>query len=250
MIIFPAIDLKGGQCVRLRQGRFDDVTTYGEDPVKVATRWKLEGAQWLHIVDLDGARLGRPESSNVDAVRRIIQQVNLPIQFGGGVRNAVIVERMLQMGVERVVTGTAVARDATLAEGLFTVYGDKVAVGVDARDGIVAVQGWLEHIGETATAFVTRMAALGAKRFIFTDIGRDGMLQGVNIPSLAQVAATVPHLPVIASGGVTTLADIDAICNVRKASVANVEGIIVGKALYAGTVTLPDILTRVHPEAN
>lgn len=247
MDIYPAIDLKGGKCVRLRQGRFDDVTVYGEDPVKMGLRWKLDGAKWLHIVDLDGAKTGTPNKENVDAVRRIIQQVGLPVQLGGGIRNSVLVERMLQMGVARVVVGTAVAQDAELAEGLFTVYGENVAVGVDARDGKVSIQGWLEHSGEAAVAFVQRMAGLGAKRFIFTDIARDGMLQGVNIPSLAQVAAAVPNAKVIASGGVATLADIDALIAVRSASVPNVDGVIIGKALYAGTVSLPEALNRARP---
>ncbi len=246
MDIYPAIDLRSGKCVRLRQGRFDDVTAYADDPVEIAQRWQDEGATWLHIVDLDGARLGRPDAETVNALCRIRERVSLPIQFGGGIRNAESVARMLEMGVARVVVGTAVARDAALAENLFAAFPEKIAVGVDARDGIVAVQGWQEHIGETAVAFVTRMAKLGAKRFIFTDIARDGMLQGVNIASLAQVAAAVPTVPIIASGGVTTLADIDAINNVRIQSVPNVDGIIIGKALYAGTVTLPDVLARVQ----
>lgn len=246
MQLFPAIDLKGGKCVRLSQGRFDDVTIYSEDPVKIARRWQQEGAQWLHVVDLDGARLGRPEPQNLDALRQILRQVNLPVQFGGGARNAVMVERMLQLGAERVVVGTAVARDAALAERLFTLYGDRVVVGVDARDGIVAVQGWLEHIGERATDFIRRMTTLGAKRFIFTDIARDGMLQGVNIPALAQVAAQVPTVPILMSGGVTSLADIEALANLRVTAAPNLEGIIIGKALYTGMVALPEALERIR----
>lgn len=244
MIIFPAIDIKGGKCVRLSQGQFEQVTTYSEDPVKVAKRWKAEGAQWLHIVDLDGARMGSPSTQNLDILRQILRQVGLPVQFGGGVRNAEIVERMLRIGVTRVVAGTAVASDAKLAESLFMLYGDKVAVGVDARDGLVAIQGWQEHTGESAVAFVQRMARLGAKRFIFTDIARDGMLQGVNMVALAQVAAAVPEVPVIASGGVATLSDVDALNHLRATTAPNVDGVIVGKALYAGTVTLPDLLAR------
>jgi phosphoribosylformimino-5-aminoimidazole carboxamide ribotide isomerase len=246
MDIYPAIDIKGGKCVRLSQGQFEQVTTYSEDPVKIAKRWKAEGAKWLHVVDLDGARMGNPNTQNLEILRQILRQVGLPVQFGGGVRNAEIVERMLRIGVARVVVGTALASDSKLAESLFMLYGDKVAVGVDERDGLVAVQGWQEHIGESAVAYVQRMARIGAKRFIFTDIARDGMLQGVNIVALAQVAAAVPGVPVIASGGVATLSDIDALNNLRATTAPNVEGLIVGKALYAGTVSLPDLLARAQ----
>jgi phosphoribosylformimino-5-aminoimidazole carboxamide ribotide isomerase len=244
MDIYPAIDMKGGKCVRLSQGRFEEVTTYSEDPVKMAKRWQNEGAKWLHIVDLDGARMGLPSTQNLEILRQILRQVGLPVQFGGGVRSAEIVERMLRIGVTRVVIGTVAAQDARLVEGLFTVYGEKVAVGVDARDGMVAVQGWQQQVGETAVAFIARMAGLGAKRFVFTDIARDGMLQGVNIPALAQVAAAAPNVPVIASGGVSTLADLDALLNLRATSAPNIEGVIIGKALYAGTVTLEEVLSR------
>jgi len=248
MDIYPAIDIKGGHCVRLSQGRFEESVTYSEDPVKMARRWKSEGAQWLHIVDLDGARMGQPNTQNLDVVRQIARQVGLPIQFGGGVRNAEIVERMLRVGVTRVVIGTAAAFDARLAEGLFTVYGEKVAVGVDARDGQVAVQAWQQSIHEMATAFVARMAALGAKRFVFTDIARDGMLQGVNLPALTQIAGTVPNVPVVASGGVSTLADIQALVQLQATTAPNVDGVIIGKALYAGAVTLADVLAlAAHP---
>ncbi len=245
MEIYPAIDIKGGQCVRLSQGRFDEVTTYSADPVKTAQKWKDAGAKWLHIVDLDGARVGSPQPQNLDIVRQIIRRVGLPIQFGGGVRSAEIVERMLNIGVARAVVGTTAAQNPDLAAGIFAMYGEKVAVGVDARDGIVAVQGWLEQSGEDAVAFVQRMASMGAKRFIFTDIARDGMLQGVNLLALAQIAMAVPTVPVIASGGVTTLSDIDALIHLRQTA-PNVEGAIVCKALYAGTVTLPDILAKTQ----
>src|SRR5262249_46069001 len=167
--------------------------------------------------------MGHPNTQNLDVVRQILRQVGLPVQFGGGVRSAEIVERMLNIGVARVVLGTAAARDARLAEGLFTLYGDKTAVGVDARDGKVAIEGWQTQVSEDATAFVRRMAQLGAQRFIYTDIARDGMLTGVNLPALAQIAATVPNAAVIASGGVATLADIDALIQLRATTAPNVE---------------------------
>lgn len=244
MIIYPAIDIKGGKCVRLSQGNFESVTTYSEDPVKMAKRWKTEGAQWLHIVDLDGARTGMPNTQNLDVLRQIIRQVGLPVQFGGGARSAEIVERLLRIGVTRVVVGTIVAKDASLAEGLFTAYGEKVAVGVDTKEGVVAIEGWVQAVGDLATSFVARMAKLGAKRFIFTDIARDGMLSGINTTALAQVAAAVPGVPVIASGGVASLADLDALKTLRAGTSPNIEGVIIGKALYAGNISLPEALTR------
>ncbi len=244
MILFPAIDIQGGKCVRLLQGQFDRATTYGDDPIEIAARWKAEGAQWLHIVDLDGARTGVPSSRNLGLVRVIAAEIGLPIQFGGGVRSAEAAVRMFDMGVERVVVGTAAARSPELISALFSAYGDKIAVGVDARDGFVAVHGWQESSGEQAAAFVTRMAELGAQRFIYTDIARDGMLKGVNIVSLAQVAVAVPDVHVIASGGVTTLGDLDALEELRRISAPNLEGVIIGKAIYAGTVALPQALQR------
>jgi phosphoribosylformimino-5-aminoimidazole carboxamide ribotide isomerase len=239
MIIYPAIDIKGGKCVRLIQGRFDAVTTYGDDPVEMALRWQAEGARWLHIVDLDGARLGAPDPHNREVVARIAAETGLPIQFGGGVRSLTDVQMVLGVGVARVVIGTTAARDPLLAKEIFRNYGEQVAVGVDARDGLVAVQGWQEHIGEQATAFVVRMAELGAARFIFTDIARDGMLAGINAVALAQVAAAAPAVPIIASGGVTTISDIDALNELRATSAPNIDGVIVGKALYTGAVSLP-----------
>jgi len=243
MDIYPAIDIKGGKCVRLLQGRFDEVTMYGDDPVVMALRWRDEGAKWLHVVDLDGARSGHQEGGNRHIIFQIVRQTGLPVQFGGGVRSAEIVAEMLEIGVARVVVGTAAARDPGLAQRLFTEYGDRIAVGVDARDGIVAVQGWQEHIGETATVFMKRMAQLGAKRFIFTDIARDGMLQGVNIEALTAAAAAVPGVAVIASGGVSGMQDIHAIRDMNASHAPNVDGIIIGKALYTGDISLSDTLT-------
>jgi len=218
---------------------------YGDDPVVMALRWRDEGAKWLHVVDLDGARSGHQEGGNRHIIFQIVRQTGLPVQFGGGVRSAEIVAEMLEIGVARVVVGTAAARDPGLAQRLFTEYGDRIAVGVDARDGIVAVQGWQEHSGENAILFVQRMAALGAKRFIFTDIARDGMLEGMNLAALAQVAAAVPQTAVIASGGVTDIEDITALLEVARQSAPNVEGVIIGKALYANRISLPDVMARV-----
>jgi phosphoribosylformimino-5-aminoimidazole carboxamide ribotide isomerase len=245
MDVYPAIDLKGGHCVRLSQGQFNQVTTYSEDPVKMAKRWQAAGAKWLHVVDLDGALTGTSNSENLNVVRQIVRQVGVPIQFGGGVRSADVVERMVEIGAARVVVVTAAVENPELAQSLFAAYGDRVAVGVDARDGLVATRGWQQSSGELASEFVARMSALGSCRFIFTDIARDGMLQGVNITSLQQVAAAVPNLPVIASGGVASIGDIDALIRLRRDVCSNVDGVIIGKALYAGTVNLEDVLKRV-----
>lgn len=244
MNIYPAIDIKGGKCVRLIQGDFDQITTYGDDPVEMAWRWHREGAERLHIVDLDGARSGHSSADNVAAIQRIAREVGLPLQVGGGIRTVEIAERMLGLGVMRVVIGTAAAQNAELASSFFERFGAQVAVGVDARDGMVAIHGWQEHSGETAVDFVQRMAQLGAQRFIFTDIARDGMLQGINLAALANVALAVPKLPVIASGGVATGEDIDALRKLQVETASNIEGVIIGKALYAGTVMLPDVLSR------
>lgn len=244
MILFPAIDIQGGKCVRLLQGQFDQATTYGDDPIAIAERWKSQGAEWLHIVDLDGARTGVPSSRNLGLIRHIAGELGLPIQFGGGVRSQESAERMFDMGVARVVVGTAAARNPDVLANLLSAYGEKIAVGVDARDGLVAVHGWQESSGEQATTFVKRMAELGAQRFIYTDIARDGMLKGVNVVSLAQVAVAVPDAHMIASGGVTTLGDLDALEELRLSSAPNLEGVIIGKAIYAGTVAFPEALKR------
>lgn len=244
MILFPAIDIKGGQCVRLIQGDFAQVTKYSENPADVAQRWKDAGAEWLHVVDLDGARLGRPDEDNLAVVRAIVRRTGLPVQFGGGARSAEIVERLFEVGVARVVVGTALARDPAFAESLFSNYAERVAVGVDARNGVVAVHGWAEAAGEQAIDFVARMAGMGAKRFIFTDIARDGMLQGINAPALEQIAHVVPDLPVIASGGVASIDDIDLLLKLRAEMAPNIEGVIVGKALYTGGLSLEAAIAR------
>src|SRR5579862_3077416 len=153
MLIIPAIDLKGGHCVRLRQGEFTQVETYSDDPVKFALRWQQEGASRLHIVDLDGARIGTPQSQNLDVLRQILRRVQIPVQLGGGIRSAEIVERMLRIGVDRVILGTSVAQNDALARDVLMQYGEKVVIGIDAKDGFVAISGWQERLNESAVAF-------------------------------------------------------------------------------------------------
>jgi phosphoribosylformimino-5-aminoimidazole carboxamide ribotide isomerase len=237
MEVIPAVDIKGGKCVRLRQGEFTQVETYSEDPVKYALRWQQEGAKRLHVVDLDGARVGMPQ--NLDAVRQILRRVSIPVQLGGGIRNAEVIERVLNLGVSRVILGTSVAQNDDIARSALMMYGEKVIVGIDAKDGFVAISGWMERTNESAVAFAKRMVGFGARRIIFTDIARDGMLTGPNISALGDMLASVA-VPIIASGGVGSL---DHIRSLAGLNVPNLEGVIVGKALYTGAVALPEAIS-------
>lgn len=240
MQVIPAIDLKGGCCVRLTRGDFSSAEIYAEDPVKFALRWQQEGATRLHVVDLDGAKAGMPQPKNLEALRSILRRVSIPVQLGGGIRNAEIVERMLRIGVDRCILGTSVAQNDQLAQSVLMLYGEKVVVGIDSRDGFVAISGWQERLDESAVAFARRMAGFGAKRIIFTDIARDGMLGGVNTTALEEMLTAVP-IPVIASGGVGSVEDVRALAQLQTRH-PNLEGVIVGKALYAGNVSLPEAI--------
>ena len=239
MEIIPAVDIKGGRCVRLLQGRFDKETVYSEDPVEMARRWEAGGAPRLHVVDLDGARTGEPQ--NLPVVERIAKAVKIPIQAGGGIRSLAAANLALDAGAQRVVIGTSAALDSDLATEILRALGDRAILGIDARDGYVAVRGWAEVTGEKATDFAKRMASLGAVRIIFTDISKDGMLQGMSLDAIAEIADAV-SLPVIASGGVTSIDDIKAVVALNR---SNIEGVITGKALYAGALTLADALAAV-----
>jgi phosphoribosylformimino-5-aminoimidazole carboxamide ribotide isomerase len=238
MQVIPAIDLRNGRCVRLRQGEFTHIETYSEDPVKYAQRWQQEGATRLHIVDLDGARVGMPQPQNLDVIRQILRRIRIPIQLGGGIRNAEIAERMFRIGVDRVVIGTSAAQNAQIAQDVLRQFGDRVIIGIDARDGFVAVSGWMERLDESAVSFARRMEKMGAKRIIFTDIRRDGMLSGVNIAALQEILDAV-SVPVIASGGVCSIEDIRKLVAM---GAPNLEGVIVGKALYAGKMNLSEAI--------
>ncbi len=222
--------------MRLRQGEFTQVETYTEDPVKYAQRWEQEGAKRLHIVDLDGARTGMPQ--NMEAIRQIMRRVSIPVQLGGGIRSAEIAERMFRIGVDRVILGTSAAQDDQVTQGVLMQFGDKIIIGIDAKDGFVAVQGWQERTGEAAVSFAKRMVAMGAKRIIFTDIARDGMLNGPNVTALQEMLAAV-SIPVIASGGIGSVEDVRSLAALGS---ANLEGAIIGKALYAGQITVRDAI--------
>ncbi|MGB4503640.1 MAG: 1-(5-phosphoribosyl)-5-[(5-phosphoribosylamino)methylideneamino]imidazole-4-carboxamide isomerase [Syntrophaceticus sp.] len=244
MLIFPAIDLRKGRCVRLVQGRAKDETVYDEDPVAVALRWKKEGAEWLHLVDLDGAFSGEPRQLAV--VQEIVKSVNLPAQLGGGFRTLDQMRDAFNAGVERVILGTVAVTEPDLVREACAVFGcERVVVGIDARDGYVAVKGWQDISSRHFLDVAQQMKDLGCSRVVFTDTSKDGMLTGPNIQATGKLAEET-GLRVIASGGVGSLEDIYAL---RPLEQLGVEGIIIGKALYEGKFTLREaILAAIREE--
>lgn len=241
MIVFPAIDLKEGKAVRLLQGRMEDSTVYAENPLEVAQRFLAEGSQFLHVVDLDGAFAGKPVNDEV--IRNIVEKVSLRVQVGGGIRTLDRIEELLQLGVERVILGTVAVRDPQLVAEAVQRYGERIIVGIDAKAGKVAVQGWAETTEITAVELALKMRDVGVQRIIFTDISRDGMLQGPNIESTVQLAQET-QLQIIASGGVSSLEDLRKLQAQAQEGVP-IEGAIVGKALYSGAFTLAEALKTV-----
>ncbi len=237
--ILPAIDLRGGRCVRLRQGNYDDETVFGDDPAAAAERWVGEGARFLHLVDLDGARQGRPV--NEESIRRIVRTAGVPCQVGGGFRDDAHVAEALGWGVERVVLGTRALQDPPWLEGLCRRHPGRLVLSLDARDGRLATDGWRRDSGRSALEAAFRCAELPLAAIAYTDIGRDGMLAGPNFGALAELVAAV-SLPLIASGGVTTVAD------VRRLAELGLAGCIIGRALYEGQIRLPAALAAVPAE--
>ena len=237
MIVYPAIDLRGGRCVRLMEGDFERETVYGDDPVAVARRWAAEGAHWLHVVDLDGARAGRP--TQLAIVRAICAAVAIPVQVGGGLRTANAVAEVLDAGAERAVVGTIAARDPALCASLCRRHAGRIAVGIDARDGRVRGAGWTEDEGVDAVDLAAQAAAAGAAAVVYTDIGRDGTERGPDLAGTRAVARAA-GIPVIASGGVGAADDVRAVAALAADGVA---GVIVGRALYTGAVRLADAMT-------
>ena len=234
MILLPAIDIKDGKCVRLYQGDFDRLTTYDADPAQVARRWQDAGASWLHIVDLDGAITG--QTTNFEVISRICKGVSLHIEYGGGMRTLADMQRMLDMGIDRIVLGTIAITNQTLLQEALQRWPERIAVGLDARDGRVAIAGWRETSQTRATKLASELCASGVQRFIYTDIARDGALQGPNLPGLqamqAAISSTSHGSALIASGGISTIDDLRAIAQL------GIEGAIVGKALYSGAIDL------------
>jgi len=233
MEIIPAIDIRNGKCVRLYQGRYDEETVYADDPAEMAKRWEGEGAARMHLVDLDGARAGHPV--NLDVVERIAKAISIPLQLGGGLREREDIQKVLSAGVERCILGTAAAQRPEWAQQMFAEFGPAIILGIDARDGMVAVSGWEETSAIPAVDFARNMQDKGCARIIFTDIARDGTLAGPNAEALRGMCEAV-EIPVIASGGIHKTTDIRILKNIP-----GVEGVIVGKALYEGTVTLPQL---------
>jgi len=230
LIPIPAIDLQNGRCVRLSQGEFDRETVYGDDPVAMALKWQATGAVRLHVIDLDGAREGSPR--NHDIIAGIAMALDIPVQVGGGIRDAETVEKLLMFGVDRCILGTRAAQDRPWAEAMFRAFGERLILGIDAKNGRVAVKGWVETTELTAVELANALKPAGAARIIYTDISRDGMLTGPNIDATARLAAET-GLPVIASGGMSTLDDLRHL-----SQHPGIEGAIIGRALYTGAIDL------------
>jgi len=226
MILFPAIDLKDGACVRLKRGEMDSATVFNADPAAQARLFASAGFQWLHCVDLDGAFAGL--SANGDAIREIRAAITLPIQLGGGIRDRAAIEAWLEARTTRVILGTAALRDPDLVRDSARAHPGRIVVGIDARDGKVAVEGWAETSQLDAAELARRFEDAGVTAIVFTDISRDGMGQGVNAEATAALAQSV-RIPIIASGGVATLADIEAL-----AAIPGLAGVVIGRALYDG----------------
>jgi phosphoribosylformimino-5-aminoimidazole carboxamide ribotide isomerase len=242
MEVIPAIDLRNGKCVRLYQGDYGRETVFSEDPVSMALRWQSEGAVRLHLVDLDGAARGEP--CNLNAVEGILAVVDIPVELGGGIRSIETVEELLKLGVGRAILGTVAVERPDLVETACRRFGEQVVIGIDARDGIVATRGWLESTTATAVDLAVAMVGLGARRFIYTDISRDGTLTSPNFEATAEMVSKL-NVPVIAAGGISSVEDL------TRLAALGVEGAIVGRAIYTGDVRLPEALRRIpqQPEA-
>lgn len=233
LTLYPAIDLKDGACVRLRRGEMDDATVYSDDPGAQAQAWQASGCAWIHVVDLNGAFAGRPV--NAAAVRAILARVTIPVQLGGGIRDIAGIAAWLEAGITRVILGSAAAKNPALVREACQTFPGRIAVGIDARDGFVATEGWAETSTLQATDLALRFEDAGVSAIIFTDIGRDGMLGGLNLDQTLDLAARI-STPVIASGGVGSLADITALRDRAAGAPGRIDGVIVGRALYDGRV--------------
>lgn len=230
MLLIPAIDLKDGQCVRLKQGDMQQSTTFGDNPAEVARRWLDAGAERLHLVDLNGAFAGQPK--NLNAIRGILREVagDIPVQLGGGIRDMDTIEKYLDAGLEYVIIGTAAVKNPNFLKDACSAFAGHIIVGLDAKDGKVAIDGWSKLTGQNVVDMAKRFEDWGVSSIIYTDIGRDGMLSGINIEATLELARAVAT-PIIASGGLSGMADIQALCKVRD---EGIEGVICGRAIYTG----------------
>ncbi|MTI68399.1 MAG: 1-(5-phosphoribosyl)-5-[(5-phosphoribosylamino)methylideneamino]imidazole-4-carboxamide isomerase [Firmicutes bacterium] len=229
MIIIPAIDIKRGECVRLKQGKFSELTTYFKDPIKVAKKWETEGFKCIHIVDLDGALKGNVR--NLEVIKNIVNSVNIPIQLGGGIRNEKTVRDLLNLGVNRVILGTAAIKNRELLKELVKNYGEKIIVSIDVKDRFIAVDGWTQSTRIKDLDFIKDIEKLGVKTIVYTDISKDGMMEGPNFQIYKELKEKT-SINIIASGGVSSIKDI------KRLKKSKVEGAIVGKALYTGKINL------------
>jgi phosphoribosylformimino-5-aminoimidazole carboxamide ribotide isomerase len=233
MVIFPAIDLRNGKCVRLEQGKAEKETVYDDDPIERAKMWESKGAKFLHIIDLDGAINGVGENRKI--VGKIVDNVNIPVQLGGGIRSIEDIEDALMKGVSRVILGTSALKDEEFLKKALEIYKDKIAVSVDAKDGLVAIEGWTKVSDASADSLAKDLENIGVKTLIYTDISKDGMLQGPNFSEIKKLKNSL-NIDVIAAGGVSSAKDVE------KLKELNLYGAIIGKALYTGDIELEEVL--------
>ncbi len=237
MLIIPAIDIKDRQCVRLAQGRIENLEVFSEDPCAIAHKWVKEGAPIIHIVDLDGAFQGRPGHKLI--IKRILEEVNIPVQVGGGIRDENVIQEYLDYGAFRVILGTFLLKQKPeKIKGIIRRFGNKVVAGVDVKNNHIAIQGWVKEVSQTITQFIGYLVELGFQRIIYTDIQRDGMMKGPNIAMIKEILTKSP-LPVIASGGISSINDLHQLKELEE---LGLEGVIIGKALYRGDIVLADAL--------
>ncbi len=244
MLIIPAIDLKEGKCVRLEQGLMDKATVYSDDPATTARHWEAQGAELLHVVDLDGAFAGVPK--NLEAIKAIRAAIKIPIEVGGGIRDMKTIRTLVSIGIDRIILGTAAIENPAFVQEACAAFPGKIIVGIDARDGMVAIKGWAEVTTVKAVDLALRMQEYGVISIIYTDIKRDGMLSGPNIEATKALAKAL-HIPVIASGGVHTMKDIEDLLTVRYSGVS---GVITGKAIYSGSLDLKEAILFVKMNDN
>jgi phosphoribosylformimino-5-aminoimidazole carboxamide ribotide isomerase len=244
MLIIPAIDLKNGKCVRLEQGLMDKATVYSDDPATTARHWEAQGAELLHVVDLDGAFAGIPK--NLDAIKAIRKAVRMPIEVGGGIRDIATIDALISIGIDRIILGTAAIENPAFVQQACEKFPGKIIVGIDAKDGMVAIKGWAEVTKVKAVDLAKQMQERGVIAVIYTDIKRDGMLSGPNVDATKTLAESL-RIPVIASGGVSTMKDIQDLMIVRYSGVS---GVITGKAIYSGSLNLKEAITFIKMNDN
>lgn len=236
MRIYPAIDIKDGKCVRLFKGQFSDVTVYGDSPAEMAKKWEAQGGEYIHVVDLDGALRGH--GVNADIIKNICSSVNVPVQTGGGIRTMEDIEAKLSCGISRVIIGTKAVSDREFVKRTIDKYGEKIVIGIDAKDGMVAIEGWEKTSNFTAIEFAEKMVSIGVKTIVYTDIATDGTLAGPNVSAMSEMVKAV-NADIIASGGIGSLEHIKSLMP------TGVEGVIVGKALYTEKVNLTEAVKAV-----